>query len=138
MKDINEVHILGRVFSCYGLKSSKSGNDYLPFTIVTNYYRKSNDGKSLPSSTFHNMIIFGESAKSLANVIRKGAKLEVWGAISSGEYVKDGQKRYSHNIIVGKFQIPSQEQDKSEGDIDGKPEIPISMEVPHSEEDLPF
>lgn len=138
MKDINDAHILGRVFSCYGLKSSKSGSDYLPFTIVTNYYRKSNDGKSLPLSTFHNMIIFGESAKSLANVIRKGAKLEVWGTISSGEYTKDGQKRYSHNIIVNKFQIPIEAQDKLEGDTEGKPEIPISMDVPHGEEDLPF
>lgn len=138
MKDINETHILGRVFSCYGLKSSKSGNEYLSFTIVTNYYRKSVDGKSEPLSTFHNMIIFGDSAKSLADVIRKGAKLEVWGAISSGEYVKDGQKRYSHNIIVSKFQIPSQEQEKVEGDADEKPEISISEEVPHSEEDIPF
>lgn len=51
---------------------------------------------------FINCVVFGKGADFAALYLKKGMKIAVTGHIQTGSYIKDGEKKYTTDVIVEK------------------------------------
>ena len=71
---------------------------------------------------FINIIAFGKTAELIAKYTQKGSKLYVEGAIQVSSYDdKDGNKRYSTDIIVRNIEFIGGNKQNKESDFLGDP-----------------
>ena len=71
--------------------------------------------------------------------ITKGSKVAVMGSIQTGSYEKDGQKRYTTDIVADEVQFLSSRNQYNEFAQNEPPARPASIsEMNPVDEDLPF
>lgn len=103
---INKVILLGRL-----VKDPIQGKA-VKFTVAVNRFRKE-DG-----ADFINCVAFGKTGETIAQYMQKGSQIALEGRIQTGSYEKDGQVRYTTDVIVDRFefvggrtQAPAEKQD---------------------------
>jgi single-strand DNA-binding protein len=93
-----QVMGLARVVRVDELKiNPQSGSAYIPFAVACN--RMSKDKKS----DFFDCVAFGKTAELVADLLRKGEQVVIYGRLQIDEWEKDGVKRTSPKIIVNQF-----------------------------------
>jgi single-strand DNA-binding protein len=97
--DINEVRLLGNITNEPDLKFTPSGTAVLSFSVATNRrYQKENEWVDEPA--FHNIVVWGQRAQSLAQRISKGTRVHVAGRLQTRSWEgTDGKKNYKTEII---------------------------------------
>lgn len=70
------------------------------FTVACN--RTFNKEKS----DFINCVAFGKRAETIAQYFSKGSSINLEGRIQTGFYEKDGQKKYTFEVVVENFEFP--------------------------------
>ncbi|MDY5068682.1 MAG: single-stranded DNA-binding protein [Lactobacillus johnsonii] len=70
------------------------------FTVACN--RAFNKEKS----DFINCVAFGKRAETIAQYFSKGSLINLEGRIQTGFYEKDGQKKYTFEVVVENFEFP--------------------------------
>ncbi len=98
--DINEVRILGNVTNDPDLRFTPSGTAVLSFSVATNRrYQKDNEWVDEP--TFHNLVVWGQRAQSVAQRIKKGTRVHVSGRVQTRSWDgQDGKKNYRTEIVA--------------------------------------
>lgn len=96
---MNQVTLLGRLTRDPELKYTPSGKAFCRFSIAINreFNREETD--------FINCVAWDKRAETIAEYLRKGRRILVQGRIQTGSYDKDGQKVYTTDIIVDKFEF---------------------------------
>lgn len=61
---------------------------------------------------FHNFVVFGKTAETMANHLHKGSKILIEGQLTQSNYEKDGQKRSSTDINVDRFEFLDSKKDE--------------------------
>lgn len=102
---MNKVIIIGNVGTI------KDGEKALKLSVATTESWKDKTGEKKSATEWHNVTVFGPSAKALATFIKKGQKVAVEGRIQTSSYEKDGQKMYSTSIIASNVQVLSPKDD---------------------------
>lgn len=93
-----QVMGLARVVRVDEMKiNPQSGSTYIPFAVACN--RMSKDKKS----DFFDCVAFGKTAELVADLLRKGEQVVIYGRLQIDEWEKDGVKRTSPKIIVNQF-----------------------------------
>lgn len=54
---------------------------------------------------FINCLAFGKTAETISQYFFKGSKIALEGHIQTGSYDKDGEKRYTTDVIVDRFEF---------------------------------
>lgn len=132
--DINTVNLSGHLGQDADLRHTSSGMAVLSFSIANNYSRKEN-GEYVEKTNWFNCKMFGSRAEKLAEYFRKGTGVSLTGELRQSVYEKDGQKRYSIEVLVDTF-IFTGGSGHSSTDNYGHQE-PIE-EVPVYDRDIPF
>lgn len=65
------------------------------YTLAVDRYKKD-------EADFINCVAFGKGADFAALYLKKGTKIAVTGHIQTGSYIKDGEKKYTTDVIVEK------------------------------------
>ena len=96
---MNQVTLLGRLTRDPELKYTPSGKAFCRFSIAINreFNREETD--------FINCVAWDKRAKTIAEYLRKGRRILLQGRIQTGSYDKDGQKVYTTDIVVDKFEF---------------------------------
>ena len=96
---MNQVTLLGRLTRDPELKYTPSGKAFCRFSIAINreFNREETD--------FINCVAWDKRAETIAEYLRKGRRILLQGRIQTGSYDKDGQKVYTTDIIVDKFEF---------------------------------
>ena len=68
------------------------------------------------ATDFINCVAFGKTAEFFEKYIHKGVKIAIQGRIQTGSYEKDGQKRYTTDVIVEQVEFAENKQAKSTQD----------------------
>jgi single-strand DNA-binding protein len=92
--------LLGHLGADPELRSTTAGQAVLNFRIATteSYYDKN---KELQSRTeWHRVTVWGKRGEGLAKILTKGSKVLVEGRLQTSSYEKDGQKKYSTDVIA--------------------------------------
>jgi len=127
MSSLNKVLLIGRVGKDPEVKEFQSGR-MAKFSVATN--EKTKDGER---AEWHNITTWGKTAELVEQYVTKGKLLFIEGKIQTRSYEKNGEKRYSTEIIANNVRFlggRSDAQQKPPGDYNYGP--------PPLEEELPF
>jgi single-strand DNA-binding protein len=87
--------------------------------------------KGEEQTEWHNVVTFAKTAEIAERYLKKGALVCIEGSIQTSKYEKDGQTRYSTQIICDRLQML--------GPKDEKPEQKTSnIDMDEIDDDLPF
>jgi single-strand DNA-binding protein len=126
---MNICSIIGRLTKDGDMKFSQTGTGIYKNTIAVNRKFKKDE------SDFINLLAFNKTAELMANHLHKGDQVGIEGHINTGSYEKDGQKRYTFEVVVDNLTfIGSKKHDKpSQKNAD-----PFQDAAPIDDSELPF
>ncbi len=102
---INKVFLYGNLTRDPELKALPSGMNVASFSMATNRTFKDRDGKKQEQAEFHNVVVFGRTADTVAQYLKKGSGVFIEGRIQTRSWEKDGQKHYRTEIVAENVQF---------------------------------
>jgi len=108
--------LLGNLGDDPELKMTNGGNAVLNMSLATSFRWKTDGGEQKEKVEWHRLRMWGKRGESLARHLRKGMKIAVEGRIQYSQYEdRDGNKRYSTEIVVDQLHFCERKSDSSSG-----------------------
>jgi len=105
---LNKAMIIGNLTRDPELKSLPSGMKVASFSVATNRVWKDKNGAKQESADYHNIVVFGRQAETVAQYMKKGSNVMVEGRLQTRSWDdKDGQKKYRTEIVADRVQFGS-------------------------------
>src|SRR5271166_3028159 len=96
----NRVMLLGNLGVDPELRVTPGGQAVLKLRLATNESWLDKNQVRQERVEWHRVVVWGRRAEGLAKFLRKGYKLFVEGRLQTSSYDKDGEKRYSTEIVA--------------------------------------
>ncbi len=152
---LNKVFIIGNLTRDPELKAIPSGIKVCSFSVATNRVWKDKNGARQEAADYHNVVVFGRQAETVAQYMKKGSQVMVEGRMQTRSWddAATNSKKYRTEVIADRVQFgsntggakssgsfdqsspkASQQEDKDEGGLD-------TIEYPEEQinaEDIPF
>lgn len=146
---LNKAIVYGNLTRDPELRSLPSGIHVASFGVATNRVYKDKDGARKEQTDYHNIVVFGRQAETVAQYLRKGSAALVEGRMQTRTWnTQDGQKRYRTEIVADRVQFGPRSGGAPSGGARGetapeeKKETELdTIEYPEGEikpEDIPF
>lgn len=97
---INKVIIIGNLGRDPETRDTRSGT-VVRLSVATAY--RPRDGEE--QTEWHRVTVFGKQAEACARYLSKGRQVYVEGRLHTSSYEKNGEKRYSTEIIAERVQF---------------------------------
>ncbi len=97
---LNRVMLLGNLGADPELKVTQGGQSVLKLRLATteSYLDKNNTRQE--RTEWHRVTLWGRRGEALAKFLTKGERIFVEGRLQTSSYEKDGEKRYSTEVIA--------------------------------------
>ena len=148
---LNKAILIGNLTRDPELRSLPSGIKVCTFSIATNRVWKDKNGARQESADYHNIVVFGRQAETVAQYRKKGSSILVEGRMQTRSWddKTSGEKKYRTEIVADRTQFgpkgsntggstgtssAGSKAPASEGEVD-------SIEYPEEDinpEDIPF
>jgi single-strand DNA-binding protein len=102
---LNKAFVLGNLTRDPELKSLPSGVQVTTFSLATNRVYSDKEGTKQESTEYHNIVVFGRQAETVAQYLRKGSSALVEGRLQTRSWEQEGQKRYRTEIVADRVQF---------------------------------
>lgn len=103
---INKAFIFGNLTRDPELRAMPNGMNVCSFSIATNRVFTGRDGKKQEQTDFHNIVVFGRQADTVAQYLKKGSSAFVEGRIQTRSWDgKDGEKKYRTEVVADRVQF---------------------------------
>ncbi|MAZ41099.1 single-stranded DNA-binding protein [bacterium] len=103
---LNKTFIIGNLTRDPELKALPSGTNVTSFSLATNRSYKDKDGNQQDQTEYHNIVVFGRQAETVAQYLRKGSSALVEGRLQTRSWEgQDGKKNYRTEIIADRVQF---------------------------------
>jgi single-strand DNA-binding protein len=103
---INKAMVFGNLTRDPELRALPSGMNVCSFSVATNRTFKDRDGKKQEQTDFHNVVVFGRQADTVAQYLKKGSSAFVEGRMQTRSWDgKDGEKKYRTEIVADRVQF---------------------------------
>lgn len=103
---INKAFVFGNLTRDPELRSLPSGKAVTSFSVATNRVWKDQEGNKKESAEFHNIVVFGRQAETVAQYLKKGSSVYVEGRMQTRSWEgQDGVKKYRTEIIADRVQF---------------------------------
>lgn len=138
MNDLNQVNLIGRLGADVELRYTPSGQAVANARLACNWSRgKKSDGTYKEGTEWITIAAFGRTAEIFQEYTRKGSKVFVSGFFRTREWEKNGEKRYSTEVVVNQVQLldppPAQRSAPAP-----RPVAPPKPEGEFFDDDIPF
>jgi single-strand DNA-binding protein len=97
---MNKVLLLGHLGADPEVKMIPSGQAVCHFRIATTETYFDKDKNKKERTEWHRITVWGRRGESLAKILTKGTQVLVEGRLETTSYEKNGEKRYSTNVIA--------------------------------------
>jgi single-strand DNA-binding protein len=98
---MNQAEIIGNATRDPELRQTPNGDSVCSFGVATNFAWKDRSGQNQEKTEFHNVVAWGDLAKSFGENIKKGRKVYIAGRLQTRSWeTPDGKKRYTTEIIA--------------------------------------
>lgn len=136
---VNKVILIGNVGKQPEIRRLDSGVGVANFPLATSETYKNKNGEKVTDTTWHNIVIWRGLVDVVEKYVKKGDQLYLEGKITTRSWDdKDGNKRYTTEIVVNNMQMLGGKINESEPasestskPAENKPEIT-------EDDDLPF
>lgn len=102
---INKAILFGNLTRDPELKALPSGMNVCNFSIATNRVYKDRDGKKQEQTDFHNIVVFGRQADTVAQYLKKGSSAYVEGRMQTRSWEQNGEKKYRTEVVADSVQF---------------------------------
>jgi len=148
---LNKVILIGNLTRDPELRSLPSGVKVCSFSLATNRVWKDKNGARQESADYHNIVVFGRQAETVAQYMKKGSSILVEGRMQTRSWddKTSGEKKYRTEVIADRTQFGPKKGEGTTGapnipknlDSSNKSEAIDSIEYPEEDinpEDIPF
>ena len=145
----NKAIVIGNLTRDPDLRSLPSGIKVCSFSLATNRVWKDKNGVKQESADYHNVVVFGRQAETVAQYMKKGSSMLVEGRMQTRSWddKTSGEKKYRTEIVADRTQFGP--KGSGGGPSNGGQANPVkasnentdSIEYPEEEinpEDIPF
>ena len=140
--DYNKAIIVGNLTRDPELKTMPSGGSVCNLAIATSRtWTEKNSGQKQTEVEYHNIVIFGKMADTVAQYMKKGSEMLVEGRLKTSSWETDGVKKYKTEIVAENVRFGS---NKNKGDVsretssEGAQTAPPPADDDINVEDIPF
>lgn len=107
---MNNVQLMGRLTKEPEIRYLESGTSVARFTLavdknLSKEKREEMESKGQPTADFISCVAWGALGDTVAKYSGKGLRLLINGRIQTGSYEKDGERRYTTDVVVNSLQI---------------------------------
>ncbi|HRW63282.1 MAG TPA: single-stranded DNA-binding protein [Bacteroidales bacterium] len=137
---INKVILVGNVGKDPEVKHLESNVSVVRFPFATSETYKNKNGEKVTNTEWHNIVVWRGLAEIAEKYIKKGTPLYIEGKIRTRSWDdKDGNKRYTTEIVADNFQMLGSKQSSEESAASSSEPASIEdIENIPEEDDLPF
>ena len=109
---LNKVQLLGNLTRDPELKALPNGTKVASFSLATNRTWKDANGAKQEAVEYHNCVVFGRTAETIAQYMKKGSQLYVEGRLQTRSWddKTSGEKKYRTEIVVETSQFGNKPQ----------------------------
>ena len=106
---LNKALIIGNLTRDPELRSLPSGIKVCSFSVATNRVWKDKNGAKQESADYHNVVVFGRQAETVAQYMKKGSQVMVEGRMQTRSWDDQASntKQYRTEIIADRVQFGS-------------------------------
>src|SRR5450830_793286 len=104
---LNKAIVIGNLTRDPELRSLPSGIKVCTFSLATNRVWKDKAGARQESADYHNVVVFGRQAETVAQYMKKGSSLLVEGRMQTRSWddKTSGEKKYRTEIVADRVQF---------------------------------
>lgn len=117
---------IGRITRDIEVRTTANGKTYARFNLAIDRGRNAT-GEDM-GTDYPSCVIWGRSAETLARLAGKGTKIAVQGRITTGSYDKGGEKVYTTDVMVDRWEFA---QSKEAPKPEPQQEVRPPFEPPH-------
>ncbi len=106
MASINKVIIIGNLGRDPEMRYTQGGMPIAKLSVATTRaYTNRNTNERVEETEWHRISVFGKQAESCDKYLSKGRQVYVEGRLKTSSYEKNGEKRYSTEIVADTVQF---------------------------------
>ena len=111
---MNRVILSGHLGRDPENRTSNGGTTIGNLRLATSERRKDRDGNWSDHTEWHTIVCFGRTAENVAKFCAKGSKVLVEGRLQTREWEKDGQKRFSTEVVADSVEFLDSRGDRQD------------------------
>ena len=125
---MNKVILSGNISNDIDLKQTSGGTPVARFNMAVNRAKEGVD--------FIPIVVWNQLAENIKEYCSKGTHILVEGRIQISDYEKDGQKRYSTEVVADRVEWTKKENPYK--DMNVKTEFDVGKQLEITDADLPW
>lgn len=133
MSGINKAILIGNLGKDPEVKTFESGKKKATFSIATTEKYKDKE-----TTEWHNIAFWGSTADVVEKYLKKGSKVYVEGKITTRTWEKDGETRYSTEILGNSLTMLSKAEYDNDIVSEKKEQKKTKITSDEEDDDLPF
>src|SRR3989338_3928856 len=104
---LNKALLYGNLTRDPELRALPSGMNVCNFSIATNRVYRDREGKKQEQTDFHNVVVFGRQADTVAQYLKKGRSVFVEGRMQTRSWddKTSGEKKYRTEVVADRVQF---------------------------------
>ena len=103
---INKVIVVGNVGQEPDIKQTTNGSTIVNLSIATSEsWKDKNTGDQQERTEWHRVVFFNRLAEIVEKFVKKGSKVYIEGSLRTRKWQKDGQDRYTTEIVASEMQM---------------------------------
>lgn len=102
---LNKVMLIGRLGADPEQRYTQSDRAVTNFRMATNERWKDSNGERQERTEWHRVVTFGRTAEFCSNYLKRGKRVYIEGRLRTSTYEKNGETRYSTEIIAQNIQL---------------------------------
>lgn len=106
-QSINRVELVGRVGADPRVGRTEEGRRVINFNVATTEVFRSSVGELREETCWHRVVLWESKDCPDFDQVRKGKRVHVKGRMRTSVYEKDGQSRYSQEILAQQCRLVS-------------------------------
>jgi single-strand DNA-binding protein len=106
---LNKAFIIGNLTRDPELKALPSGAKVCSFSVATNRVWKDQNGARQEAADYHNIVVFGRQAETVAQYMKKGSQVMIEGRMQTRSWddAGTGTKKYRTEVVADRVQFGS-------------------------------
>lgn len=142
---VNKVLLIGRLGNNPEIRHTSGGTAVANFNMATSENWNDKTGQKQERTEWHRIVVWGKLAELSEKYLSKGRQCYVEGRLQTRSWDdKDGNKRYTTEIVASSIQFLGSSQSASQGagassDMGSDlPNLPQNSESTFTEDEIPF
>jgi single-strand DNA-binding protein len=118
---LNRVMLLGNLGADPELRVTQGGQAVLKLRLATNESYVDRNNVRQERTEWHRVTVWGKRAEGLGKILQKGDSIFVEGRLQTSSYEKNGEKRYSTEVIANNILLTGGGRGRGEGAVRERP-----------------